>query len=106
MSRHIFSVHVAGRKNLRTTGKQAGNNSHAQKDFSIIRESVFEHIEGADSAQDESTRNYSPRHIVRILNQSPRIRQKSPKTRELVETVGQNAISNWVLHPGVRDDEE
>src|ERR1700733_2002251 len=106
MSRHVFSVQVAGRKNLRTTRKQAGNNSHTQKNFPVISESAFENIEGAESAHDESTRNYSARHIVRILNQSPPIRQKSPKTRDLVEAIGQNAISNRVLHPGVRDDDE
>src|ERR1700733_13159283 len=41
MSCHIFSVQVAGRKNLGTTRKQAGNDSYTQKDFPVISESVF-----------------------------------------------------------------
>src|ERR1700730_12043397 len=96
---HIFSMHVAGRKDLSYACNHPSDNTYAKKDFARFSEPLFEHVECANCAHRERACDHRAGHIVRILNERPGIGQQSPKTCNFILAIWKNTIRDRMLHP-------
>src|SRR6202023_1962659 len=104
--RHVFAMQVACQKNLQRGKNYTRNYSDAHKYARVVGKLSFQQVVSAHAGHDKGRGNYRSAHVVRVLQDGPRIQQQSPETVYLKAAVGCPLERHRVLHPCVGNDDE
>lgn len=104
--RHVAAVEVAGGKDLHDAGDEACDDSDFHEQAAEVLIALFEQIKRAGGGDDERCGNDGSAHVVRVLQPCPRIQHEVPEARDFIGAVGEQAVRDGVLHPGVGNDDE